>query len=205
MSDYAAGDEAAFRQLFARYASWLARVLQGGLRSSADAQDLVQQTFLQVHRHRQDYDPSRPFRPWLLTIAMNLKRGHFRRAKARPEAELSPKVEQRLADSRAAHQAVEDRQRLLYAMELLSPAQKEVIALHWLGGVPLPEVAAVVGASLSAVKVRAHRGYAAMRARLETSDPGGDERPPEVSEPAKPDAAARGRGALVGASSQRKP
>lgn len=168
MSRYAAGDEAAFEQLFDRYAAWLTRLLRGGLRSSTDAQDLAQQVFLQVHRHRLDYDASRPFRPWLLTIAMNLKRGHFRRAKARPEAELTSAVELRLADPGASQEAVEQRQRLLYAMELLSPEQQEVIAMHWLGGVPLPEVASVVGASLSAVKVRAHRGYAAMRARLES-------------------------------------
>lgn len=167
MSKYAAGNAGAFEQLFNRYAIWLTRLLRGGLPTSADAHDIVQQVFLQVHRHRHDYDPQRPFRPWLLTIAMNLKRGHFRRMKARPEAALSPAVEQRLVDTGATQDTVEQRQRLLYAMELLSPEQKEVIAMHWLGGVPLPEVATVIGASLSAVKVRAHRGYAAMRARLE--------------------------------------
>ena len=47
------------------------------------------------------------------------------------------------------------------------PDQAEVIALHWLDGLSFPEVAEVVGATLSAVKVRAHRGYAAMRAYLD--------------------------------------
>jgi RNA polymerase sigma-70 factor (ECF subfamily) len=62
-------------------------------------------------------------------------------------------------------------QAVRFALERLPEAQREVIALHWFGGVPLPEVAEVVGASLSAVKVRAHRGYAAMRQILE-NDPG---------------------------------
>ena len=41
--------------------------------------------------------------------------------------------------------------------------QREVIVLHWLEGLPFTEVALVVGASLSAVKVRAHRGYVSIR------------------------------------------
>jgi len=44
--------------------------------------------------------------------------------------------------------------------------QREVIELHWFDGLEFPEVATVVGASVSAVKVRAHRGYVRLRAAL---------------------------------------
>jgi hypothetical protein len=44
--------------------------------------------------------------------------------------------------------------------------QREVIELHWFDGLEFPEVAQVVGASVSAVKVRAHRGYVRLRAAL---------------------------------------
>jgi RNA polymerase sigma-70 factor (ECF subfamily) len=165
MRAYASGDESRFSELFDRYAPLLLRVLGRDL-SRSDASDLVQQTFLQIHRHRRDYDPTRTLRPWVLTIALNLKREHFRRAKARPEAELSDAVVQRLAAPPASQSRVEHRQRLLRALEPLSEDQKEVILLHWLEGIPMPDVARIVGVSLSATKLRAHRGYAAMRAHL---------------------------------------
>jgi DNA-directed RNA polymerase specialized sigma24 family protein len=41
--------------------------------------------------------------------------------------------------------------------------QREVIELHWFDELEFPEVAQVVGASVSAVKVRAHRGYVRLR------------------------------------------
>ena len=49
------------------------------------------------------------------------------------------------------------------ALAALPDHQREVIELHWLGELPFPEVARAVGASLSAVKVRAHRGYKRLR------------------------------------------
>jgi len=165
MRAYAAGDESRFSELFDRYAPLLLRVL-GRDMNPADARDLVQQTFLQIHRHRRDYDPERALRPWVLTIALNLKREHFRRAKSRPEAELSDAVVQKLGAPAEAQARVEHRQRLLEALGPLSPDQREVIVLHWLEGVPMPDIAKIVGASLSATKLRAHRGYAAMRAHL---------------------------------------
>ncbi len=55
------------------------------------------------------------------------------------------------------------------ALATLSDGQREVIELHWFEGFSFPEVAQIVGASLSAVKVRAHRGYKVLKAELQTS------------------------------------
>lgn len=170
MEAYIAGESAAFRELFDRHSPTLHRVMLQQLRRPEDARDLVQQTFLQLHRARNDYRPGLPLRPWLYTIALNLKREYFRRAKRQKEQpvegieEIGPAAAAEQEHSLAA-QAVQ------FALSRLPDAQREVIALHWLGGIPLPEVAEVVGASLSAVKVRAHRGYAAMRQIL-SEEPG---------------------------------
>jgi len=67
------------------------------------------------------------------------------------------------------------------ALAALSPDYREVIELHWFGGLSFPEVAEAVGSTVAAVKVRAHRGYVALRARL------GDEAPdPDRIPDAKP-------------------
>jgi RNA polymerase sigma-70 factor (ECF subfamily) len=166
MAAYVAGDASAFRELFDRYAPLLSRVLVRQLRTREEANDLVQQTFLQLHRARNDFRSDAKLRPWLFTIALNLKREFFRRKKRHPETALEldgrsdPAVEPRgAAQADAAHE-------LRGALAKIAPDQAEVITLHWLHGLSFAEIAEVVGASVSAVKVRAHRGYAALRREL---------------------------------------
>lgn len=166
MAAYVQGEAQAFRELFERYAPVLLRVLRHQLRRAEDAEDLVQQTFLHLHRSRHDFRDGAPLRPWVFTIALNLKREYFRRAARKPETPLdgaridTPRVEPRGQEQMEASDEVR------FAFTHLPEDQREVIALHWLAGIPLPEVADLVGASLSAVKVRAHRGYASMRRAL---------------------------------------
>ena len=59
------------------------------------------------------------------------------------------------------------------ALGRIPEAQRQVIELHWFAGLPFQDIAEAVGASVGAVKVRAHRGYEAMRALLLG---GGDDR-----------------------------
>ncbi len=163
MSAYVAGDAAAFRLLFDRYAPILLRAMLRELYVREEANDLVQQTFLQLHRARFDFDPGQKLKPWLFTIALNLKREYFRRKKRRPERtlELDAALEPSVGALGAAQ--VEARRTLGRALAVLPPDQRRVIELHWFDGLDFPEVAEVVGASVSAVKVRAHRGYVRLR------------------------------------------
>jgi len=162
MADYAAGDTAAFEQLFVRYAPVLLRVMRQQLRSQEEANDLVQQTFLQLHRARRDFQSDRKLRPWLFTIALNLKREHLRRLKRRPETELE--LDGRNDPSGPGSQGRLEAQRTLhFALDKLTPSHREVIELHWLGQLSFLEISELLGTSLSAVKVRAHRGYQALR------------------------------------------
>jgi RNA polymerase sigma-70 factor (ECF subfamily) len=177
MSAYVAGDAAAFRALFERYAPLLLRSMARELFAREEANDLVQQTFLQLHRARRDFDPSQKLKPWLFTIAMNLKREYFRRKKRRPERSLDAQgVPEPIVGALGA-QRVDARRTLARALADLPADQREVIELHWFDELEFPEVAQVVGASVSAVKVRAHRGYVRLRQAL------GDSAPlPEVAE-----------------------
>ena len=174
MSAYVAGDSAAFRVIFERYAPVLLRAMLRELYVREEANDLVQQTFLQLHRARRDFDPGQKLKPWVFTIAMNLKREYFRRKKRRPERSLELETGPEPAVGARGAEQVEARRTLQHAMQGLPADQREVIELHWFDGLEFPEVAAVVGASVSAVKVRAHRGYVRLRQAL------GDAAPPEL-------------------------
>lgn len=167
MIAYVRGDLAAFDELYHRYAPVVRRVLRSQLVSHNDTEDLLQQTFLQVHRARRDFDPTKALRPWLFTIAMNLKRQLARGRRRRPESFLDAEGHE-LEGSQDAIARADARQDLAPALARLAPDQLEVITLHWFGGLAFPEVALLVGASTAAVKVRAHRGYATLRQFLES-------------------------------------
>jgi RNA polymerase sigma factor (sigma-70 family) len=166
MGAYVAGDAAAFRVIFERYAPLLMRAMLRDLHVREEANDLVQQTFLQLHRARRDFDAGQKLKPWIFTIAMNLKREYFRKKKRRPERSFDPETMAEPAVGALGAARVDARRSLSRAMADLPADQREVIELHWLDGLEFPEVATVVGASVSAVKVRAHRGYVRLRQAL---------------------------------------
>ncbi len=168
-----ADGEASDEELFARYAPALLALMRKQVRRDEDAQELVQQTFLQLHRARADFRPGSPLRPWLYTIALNLRREHFRRRARRPEdsRELTDREVPRSQQPDIG--ADETSKQVRAALARLPANQRLVIQLHWFDGLPFSECAAIVGASVSAVKVRAHRGYKRLKDLLSDLDTAG--------------------------------
>lgn len=159
MAAYVAGDATAFRELFRRYAPRLRAVVRH--ESTQDPADLVQQTFLQLHRARASYVQGAPFRPWLMTIARNLKREQIRRWRRQPRTAELP-TEELAAKTISADRALEVQQ-ALSAVNDLPPAEREVLTLHAAAGLSVAETAARLGATEGAVKARAHRAYQRLR------------------------------------------
>jgi RNA polymerase sigma-70 factor, ECF subfamily len=75
---YAGGDQKAFSVLIERYQHELFAFLARFVADATAADDLFQETFIQVHRNAKSFDPERKFRPWLFTIAANRARDHLR-------------------------------------------------------------------------------------------------------------------------------
>jgi RNA polymerase sigma-70 factor (ECF subfamily) len=174
MDAYVDGDDAAFRLLFERYAPILLRLTRRQLRDDELAHEIVQQTFFRLHGARNDFRRGSKLRPWVMTIAMNLVREHWRRKKRRKMTELE-------VDTQAAPAAdfmpIELRQRsaLLHrALERLPEGQRAVVELHWFQERPYSEIARIVGTSEGAVRVRAHRAYTTLK-QLLGSEIRGDE------------------------------
>lgn len=174
MEAYVHGDDQAFRLLFERYAPILLRLTRRHLRDEELAREIVQQTFFRLHSARHDFRQGSKLRPWIMTIAMNLVREHWRRAKRRKITELEVETQ---AAPEAEHMPMELRQRsqLLYAaLDELPSSQREVVELHWFQERPYSEIAQIVGSSEGAVRVRAHRAYARLK-QLLVSEIHGDE------------------------------
>lgn len=92
VSDYRAGDAAAFEQLVRRHHDDLLRFLIRLVGNRALAEDAFQETFLQVHLSAETFDTSRRFKPWLFTIAANKGRDALRRNARRRTLDLSAPV-----------------------------------------------------------------------------------------------------------------
>ncbi len=170
MASYIAGDQRAFEALFHRYHPMLLRLMRRRGASASEANDLVQQTFLQLHRARNDFRRDARVRPYLMTIALNVHRGTLRRRGRHPEEALHADESFEVVDPKELRDTVvaeEDAARVRHALAELPESQRRVIELHWFDELPFKEVARVVGASLSAVKVRAFRGYGKLRSSLD--------------------------------------
>lgn len=164
MADYVAGNTAAFRQLFERHGPLIFSAMRRRGLSEADAHDLVQHTFLLAHQSRKDFKPGLLVTPWLWTIAFNAMRTNYRslmRSQAR--SKTWGEAQAFSHDTQLPH---EEQHSVQGAISKLRPAHQEVVVLHWYEGLSFPEIAKVLAASESAVKVRAHRAYQCLRALL---------------------------------------
>ena len=79
MQRFVAGDEAAFREIVNRYKNSLYAFLKQFLNQSDLVDDVFQETFLQLFTSRESFDPNRPLRPWLFTIAANKAKDALRK------------------------------------------------------------------------------------------------------------------------------
>ena len=156
------GDPAALALVVSRYQHRLFRYFIRLVRDPATADDLFQQTWLQVVRQIHRYDPARSFDTWLFSIAHNAAIDQLRRRigealedypAAAPDA-----LDTLLAGERAAHLAA--------AVEALPALYREVLTLRFEEGMKLEEIAAVTHAPLSTVKSRVQRGLDALRRKL---------------------------------------
>ncbi len=92
IESYLAGDTGAFRALVERYSDPLMRFLCRFVGRRDTAEDVFQDTFLQVHQSLDTFDRTRRFKPWLFTIAANKGRDALRRLQRRPAVSLSART-----------------------------------------------------------------------------------------------------------------
>jgi RNA polymerase sigma-70 factor (ECF subfamily) len=172
MAAYAAGDVRAFERLFARLAPRVHAFFVRSFGDRALAEDLMQQTFLKLHRARASYQPDRPVRPWLFTIAARLRTDELRRRGRTPE-DLDDAPEDRLVgenpspqDDTDAEDASARVERVRDALSRLSEVQRTILHLHRYEGLTFGQIGDALGLSEGAVKLRAFRAYERLRKEL---------------------------------------
>lgn len=169
MAAYAAGDQGAFKELFSRIAPRVHAFFLRAFRKKALADDLLQTTFLNVHRARAGYARGAPVRPWIFTIANNVRLDELRR-RYRLRAEASEEEIDRVADpSISANDALSDGETaraVRAAIDRLPESQRVVVLLHRYEELTFAQIAQALGTTEGAIKLRAFRAYEQLRAAL---------------------------------------
>jgi RNA polymerase sigma-70 factor (ECF subfamily) len=162
MTGYQAGRLDGFEALYAAVASHLRRYLVMLTRDGAIADDLLQESFLQVHRFRHTYDAGQPLRPWLFAIARHVFLMHAR-ATRRRLARVGPLPDDVEVPVAAEVEGLADRIRVRAALDLIGHERREALLLHHVWGFSFREIGGVLGITEAAAKLRSSRGMADLR------------------------------------------
>ena len=140
---------------------------QSGTR--ADAEDLLQDTWLQIHRVRHTYRPGEPVLPWVYAIARHVKVDGYRRSQRIRSREqvMSPLPEV----FRASNPHPSGTPAFDAMIAELPASQREVLGMLKVSGMSLEEVARATGSTVGSVKLKAHRAYEKLRSVLKRSTP----------------------------------
>jgi len=160
------GDPEALSEVVTHYQHRLYRYLARLVRDTASAEDLFQQTWLQVMGQLSRYDSARSFDTWLFAIAHNLAMDALRKRSGERLEDYEFELPDRQSNALAAVLAGERAATVAAALTGLPPLYREALTLRFEEGLKLEEIAEVTGAPLSTVKSRVQRGLEAMRRRL---------------------------------------
>lgn len=162
-----------FERLYEQHADALFGFLAYRTGNRALAEDLLGDTFERVLRARRRFDPRRGSeRAWLYTIALNCLRDHQRRSGAETRALERSGMGEEASSGGDALLQVERRDTVERAMELLSPEERDAVALRFGGNLTVPEVAKLLGEPLQRVEGRVYRALRKLREALEEPEDG---------------------------------
>jgi len=174
LANYRRGDRGSFQKLVERYQRELFHFLVRFLGDRAAAEDVFQETFLQVHQSADQFDPSRRFRPWLFTIAANKARDLIRSQARRPTNPLQASINPGDDDSGEfmdLMSSVEDppdepmqraelQQSVQKAVASMPEHLREILLLSYFHQFPYKQISDILEIPLGTVKSRLHAAVA---------------------------------------------
>lgn len=166
----AAGDRAAFAELFGRYQRLILNIAYRYLGRHDEAEEVVQETFMRLFRHVRQFDESRPLRPWLVQIAINACRTHGKRGARHPRQASEHALSTVTAATRpptATVEAAEATATVRRAIAELPEPFRAVFVLASHDELDYPSIAQILGIPVGTVKSRMYRAIRQLRRKLE--------------------------------------
>ena len=165
MTRYQRADPNALDELVRRISPPLLRYFGGSRVGRNDAEDLLQDCWIKIHRSRHTYRISEPLMPWIYGIARHTRLDAYRKQRRLESREVLvatvPEGRHQMLPE-APHEPG-DFDRLIAS---LPEAQREVIVMLKILGMSLEEVAKATSSTIGAVKQKAHRAYETLRRAL---------------------------------------
>ena len=168
------GDDAAFASFYRRFAPGLFSMIYQILQDQKEAEDVLQEAFVQMWKKTGTYDSARSgLFTWATMISRNKAIDRLRSRQRRHRAVEAATAEFAAVPPEGAEQAdellgkSEERERVRTALTQLPDQQREAIHLAFFGGMTQAEIADKLGAPLGTVKARIRRGLLALRAVME--------------------------------------
>lgn len=158
MALYQKGDLDAATTLIHLISPKLHRFFAAQAVSRLEADDLLQETWLRIHKVRHTYRPGEPAIAWFYAIARHVRVDHYRKA-------IRTAIrEQELEETAAAGEAPAGRRDDLAALLApLSQAERDLVEMLKIEGLTLDEVARATSSTVGSVKQKAHRAYKKLR------------------------------------------
>jgi RNA polymerase sigma-70 factor, ECF subfamily len=163
MERYQQADPDAPAALVGALSPALLRFFKSQAASQQQADDLLQETWLRIHRVRHTYRPGEPVLPWIYAIASRVRVDGYRRTRRISLHEIAMNVLPELPAGAEARNPGPTFETLVAA---LPEGQREVVTMLKVAGLNLEEVARATSSTVGAVKQKAHRAYEHLRRLL---------------------------------------
>lgn len=145
-----------FRVMFEREFSYVWRSLRRLGVAEADCDDVANEVFVRVHERFEQYDSTRPLRPWLFAFCARLAADYRKLARHRWESALESDSKVGIATDGPEEVALrhETRSLVLDALDALDDERRQVFVLHEIEERPIPEVAEMLSINLATAYTR---------------------------------------------------
>jgi RNA polymerase sigma-70 factor (ECF subfamily) len=167
MERYQQADPEAPGALIAALSPALLRFFRNQSGSREQADDLLQETWMRIHRVRHTYRPGEPVLPWVYAIARRVRVDGYRKTRRVTAHETTMEV---LPETPRIVERKSSRFDFETLIAALPEAQREVIIMLKVGGLTLEEAARATSSTVGAVKQKAHRAYEKLRTILESRE-----------------------------------
>ena len=153
---YQRGDATAVTALVESLSPQLYRFFASQMGSRTDAEDMLQDVWLRIHRVRHTYRPSEPLLPWVYAIARRVRVDSYRKRQRISSRETSTDVLPELPAHERVTSSLPQFEELVAS---LPESQREVLNMLKVNGLSIEEVARATSSTVGAVKQKAHRAY----------------------------------------------
>src|SRR5881275_2531561 len=172
-----AGDFSPASEIYDRYSGRIYNFAFRFLKNSEAAEDAVQEVFVKMIRHANQFHGDAKLSTWLFSITANWCRDYLRKADNKTKESDDVLVTLPASSENSPDRNLEQReneQRIKKALALLTPEQREAILLSRYQGLSYAEIAQIAGCSEGAVKTRVFRAMETLKKALTADTRGGD-------------------------------